>query len=396
MREIAATIGAIPWELLCRIGSRIERVVCRQPRRTSDEIRCGDLKAPKTVYACQDCGAQSPKWLGRCPDCGAWNTLVEERAPAPAAAGAPRPATPRRRSAPAARPPRSATPTSAWPPSIASRPASSELDRVLGGGVVPGIAGAARRRAGHRQVDAAAAGGGALRPRRRAGALRLGRGSEPQIKARGERLGVGDDPLYLFAETCLERVLDEACGCKPALLVVDSIQTVFSTKLQSAPGSVAQVREAATQLLFAAKGQHLPTFIIGHVTKDGALAGPKVLEHVVDTVLYFEGERHHAHRVVRAVKNRFGAASRGRRVRDDRRRPEAGAEPVGAVPRRAARPRRRIGGAVRRRRLAAAAGRGAGARQHQHLRLRQAHRQRPRRQPRRRCCWPCSRSAPAW
>ena len=104
-------------------------------------------------------------------------------------------------------------------------------------------------------------------------------------------------------------MLDEAVRLKPALLIVDSIQTVFSTKLKSAPGSVAQVREAATQLLFAAKGQHVPTFIIGHVTKDGALAGPKVLEHVVDTVLYFEGERHHAHRVVRAVKNRFGAAS---------------------------------------------------------------------------------------
>ena len=126
---------------------------------------------------------------------------------------------------------------------------------------------------------------------------------------RGERLGVGKAPLYLLAETCLERVLEEAQRVKPALLIIDSIQTVFSLKLASAPGSVGQVRQAATDLLFNAKGHNVPTILVGHVTKDGSLAGPKVLEHVVDTVLYFEGERHHAHRVVRAVKNRFGAIS---------------------------------------------------------------------------------------
>jgi len=136
-----------------------------------------------------------------------------------------------------------------------------------------------------------------------------GEESEHQVKNRGERLGVGEAPLYLLAETCLERILDEVARLKPALLVVDSIQTVWSSKFQSAPGSVGQVREAATQFLFAAKGQNIPTILVGHVTKDGALAGPKVLEHVVDTVLSFEGERHHSHRVVRAVKNRFGAVS---------------------------------------------------------------------------------------
>jgi len=115
--------------------------------------------------------------------------------------------------------------------------------------------------------------------------------------------------LYLLAETNLERILEEVTRLKPALLIVDSIQTVFSMKLQSAPGSIGQVREAATQLLFAAKGQNIPTFLVGHVTKEGSLAGPKALEHVVDTVLYFEGERHHAHRIIRAVKNRFGAVS---------------------------------------------------------------------------------------
>ena len=120
---------------------------------------------------------------------------------------------------------------------------------------------------------------------------------------------MGDAPLYLLAETCIERILEEIGRVKPALIVVDSVQTVFSLKFQSAPGSIGQVREAATQFLFMAKGQNIPTVLVGHVTKDGNLAGPKALEHVVDTVLYFEGERHHAQRVVRAIKNRFGAVS---------------------------------------------------------------------------------------
>jgi DNA repair protein RadA/Sms len=136
-----------------------------------------------------------------------------------------------------------------------------------------------------------------------------GEESEHQIKSRGDRLGVGDAPLFLLAETCIERILEEVGRVKPRLLVVDSVQTVFSLKFQSAPGSIGQVREAATQFLFTAKGHDLPTFLVGHVTKDGNIAGPKALEHVVDTVLYFEGERHHSHRVVRAVKNRFGAVS---------------------------------------------------------------------------------------
>jgi DNA repair protein RadA/Sms len=136
-----------------------------------------------------------------------------------------------------------------------------------------------------------------------------GEESEHQIKLRGERLGIDGAPLYLLSETCLERILDEATRLRPSLLIVDSIQTVFSLKLQSAPGSIGQVREAATQLLFAAKAQGVPTFLVGHVTKEGSLAGPKALEHIVDTVLYFEGEHHHAHRIVRAVKNRFGAVS---------------------------------------------------------------------------------------
>ena len=155
---------------------------------------------------------------------------------------------------------------------------------------------------------------------------------------------MGRAPLYLLAETCLERILEEVARLKPALLIVDSIQTVFSLKLQSAPGSIGQVREAATQLLFAAKGQNIPTFLVGHVTKDGSLAGPKALEHVVDTVLYFEGERHHAHRIVRAVKNRFGAVSELGVFEMTGDGPPPGAQPLEAVPRGAA--GRRAGSAV--------------------------------------------------
>ena len=152
-----------------------------------------------------------------------------------------------------------------------------EFDRVLGGGVVPGIAGADRRRAGHRQVDAAAAGGGALRADT-SGRCSTARAKNPSTRSSRAASGSAIEraPLYLLAETCLERILEEIARLRPALVIVDSIQTVFSLKFQSAPGSIGQVREAATQLLFAAKGQNIPTFLVGHVTKDGSLAGPKV------------------------------------------------------------------------------------------------------------------------
>jgi DNA repair protein RadA/Sms len=184
-----------------------------------------------------------------------------------------------------------------------------EFDRVLGGGIVPGslvlLGGEPGIGKSTLLLQAAA------RFADRCGSVLYSSGeeSEHQVKLRGERLGLGQAPLYLLSETCLERILEEVARIRPALLVVDSVQTVFSTKMQSAPGSIGQVREAATQLLFLAKGQNIPVFLVGHVTKDGSLAGPKALEHVVDTVLYFEGEQHHAHRIVRAVKNRFGAVS---------------------------------------------------------------------------------------
>ena len=260
-------------------------------------------KAPRTVFACTNCGAQSPKWLGRCPDCGAWNTFAEETAAPPAPAGGARPGL--GMAGGQAR-------LYADVDMVQGERISTgigEFDRVLGGGLVPGslvlLGGEPGIGKSTLLLQAAAQFAQASGPV----LYCSGEESEHQVKGRGERLGVGRAPLYLLAETCTEHILEEVQRLEPALLIVDSIQTVFSLKLTSAPGTVGQIRETATQLLFAAKGRNLPTVLVGHVTKDGALAGPKVLEHVVDTVLYFEGERHHTHRVIRAVKNRFGAVS---------------------------------------------------------------------------------------
>src|SRR6195256_4286418 len=265
------------------------------------------MKSPKVVFVCQECGAQAPKWMGRCNDCGAWNSLVKERPPAADGVGA---AAAGHRYAQAG-----ASGTAKLYAEVdtthAVRLSSGigEFDRVLGGGIVPGslvlLGGEPGIGKSTLLLQAAAHFAREVGPVLYAS----GEESEHQIKSRGDRLGVGAAPLYLLSETCIERILEEIARLKPSLVIVDSIQTVFSIKFQSAPGSVGQVREAATQFLFAAKGQNIPMILVGHVTKDGNLAGPKALEHVVDTVLYFEGERHHSHRVVRAVKNRFGAVS---------------------------------------------------------------------------------------
>ncbi|MBI4475550.1 MAG: DNA repair protein RadA [Acidobacteria bacterium] len=262
------------------------------------------MKPPKTLFVCQECGAQSQKWLGRCAECGAWNSLVEER-PEPATS-----AQARDRYALAAGG-AGAKLYADVELADANRLTTGidEFDRVLGGGIVPGslvlLGGEPGIGKSTLLLQAAARFAAKVGPV----LYSSGEESDHQVKARGERLGIGRAPLYLLAETCLERILEEIARLKPALLIVDSIQTVFSVKLQSAPGSIGQVRESATQLLFTAKGQNVPTFLVGHVTKEGSIAGPKALEHIVDTVLYFEGERHHSHRVVRAVKNRFGSIS---------------------------------------------------------------------------------------
>jgi DNA repair protein RadA/Sms len=259
------------------------------------------------VFVCQECGSQSPKWLGRCGDCGAWNSYVEER-PQPNDGGVGAAAAGHRYALAGATGAARLYADIAVEQHARLTTGIDEFDRVLGGGVVPGslvlLGGEPGIGKSTLLLQAAAnmARGGPV-------LYASGEESEHQIKSRGERLNVGQAPLYLLAETCLERILEEIARIRPALVIVDSVQTIFSLKFQSAPGSIGQVREAATQLLFTAKGQNIPTFLVGHVTKDGSLAGPKALEHVVDTVLYFEGERHHSHRVVRAVKNRFGAVS---------------------------------------------------------------------------------------
>ena len=259
------------------------------------------MKGPSTVFVCQNCGAQSRKWLGRCGDCGQWNSLVEERAtPASAGKAGRSPLTTER-----------ATLFAEIDTSDAERLSTgvSELDRVLGGGLVPGSLVLLGGEPGIGKSTLLLQAAGRMAEMGRPVLYCSGEESPHQVRARGDRLGVSDAPLYLLAETCLERVLEEWGRVSPGMVVVDSIQTMYSSKLESAPGTIGQVREAATQLLFMAKGRNVPVLIVGHVTKDGGLAGPKVLEHIVDTVLYFEGDRHHAHRVVRAVKNRFGAAS---------------------------------------------------------------------------------------
>lgn len=262
------------------------------------------LRGPRTVYVCRQCGAQQPRWLGKCPDCGEWNTFTEEKAEPARADSSPRGGLFRmRETAP--------VPYQDIESQDDSRQTSgiTEFDRVLGGGIVPGSLvliggdpGIGKSTLLLEVSDKLATNYGKV-------LYVSGEESERQIKLRGERLGINPKGLYLLAETCLERIFETIDSLDPKAIVVDSVQTVFSMKLESAPGSVSQVREVAGQFLMLAKNRTVPVFLIGHVTKEGAIAGPKALEHIVDTVLYFEGERHHNHRIIRAVKNRFGAAN---------------------------------------------------------------------------------------
>jgi DNA repair protein RadA/Sms len=261
------------------------------------------FKNPRQVFVCQLCGSQQSKWMGKCPDCGGWNSLAEEpignSAESSSRAGMFRM--------------REATPVGFQ--EIESQQDArhgsgiSEFDRVLGGGIVPGSLVLIGGDPGIGKSTLLLEVSDKLATNYGEALYVSGEESERQIKLRGERLGINPSGLYVLAETCLERIFQEIDRLNPRAVVVDSVQTVFSMKLDSAPGSVSQVREVAGQFLMLAKNRGLPVFLIGHVTKDGSIAGPKTLEHIVDTVLYFEGERHHNHRIIRAVKNRFGAAN---------------------------------------------------------------------------------------
>ncbi len=253
----------------------------------------------KTVYSCTECGAQSPKWQGQCPQCGAWNTLVESvAAPAPTrfanVAGARSTVRPLA-SVDARETPR--TPTGV-----------EEFDRVLGGGLVAGgviLLGGDPGIGKSTLLLQASALLGAAQP-----VLYVtGEESVEQVAMRAQRLGLVNAPVSMLAEVQLEAIVAAIDAQQPAFVVIDSIQTLYTEALTSAPGSVAQVRECAAQLTRVAKQRGIGILFVGHVTKEGAIAGPRVLEHIVDTVLYFEGDTHSSFRLVRAIKNRFGAAN---------------------------------------------------------------------------------------
>lgn len=257
----------------------------------------------KTIYFCQNCGTSSAKWIGNCPSCKEWNTFVEEvvekSSPAsvpawvsedrPENVGKPKPIN-----------------TIAGGDDRRTKTPDEELNRVLGGGIVqgslvliggePGIGKSTLMLQMALKVN-----------------LRVlyisGEESENQLKMRADRLGISNEDCYILAATDLQNIFKEIKKLKPEVLIIDSIQTLFTRSIESTPGSISQIRECTGQLLRFAKDSGTPVFLIGHITKDGNIAGPKVLEHMVDTVLQFEGDRHHVYRILRAVKNRFGSSS---------------------------------------------------------------------------------------
>jgi DNA repair protein RadA/Sms len=252
--------------------------------------------APKTAFVCQNCGNQFPKWIGRCPNCQGWNTLVEERVVAAPKGRGP------------ARAPRDPISLDAVTSDAEQRISTgiSEFDRVLGGGVVrgslvllggdPGIGKSTLLM----QASASLAERGTV-------LYVSGEESAAQIKLRARRFGIEGKNILVLAETDLGTVIEQIRRIHPLFTVIDSIQTMSSDVIASAAGGVSQLRECAARLLEVAKGDDVPIFLVGHVTKEGAVAGPRVLEHIVDAVLYLEGERFHAFRILRATKDRFGS-----------------------------------------------------------------------------------------
>jgi len=259
-------------------------------------------KSTKTIFTCQSCGYQAPKWMGKCPDCGGWDSFVEERQ---AASG---PLAVKRDAAVA---PSTPVPIDSIEIENDQRLLTTiqEFDRVLGGGIVagtliliggdPGI--------GKSTLMLQALYG--LAGQGRKVLYVSGEESIRQIRLRSKRLGSVSANILVVSEVEVDSILAMIAATHPEVVVIDSIQTMFSGELGSAPGSVSQVREATVRLMLMAKRSGIPTFLVGHVTKDGAIAGPKLLEHMVDTVLYFEGDRNHIFRVLRAVKNRFGSTN---------------------------------------------------------------------------------------
>ncbi|MFB5663054.1 DNA repair protein RadA [Alteribacillus sp. HJP-4] len=255
----------------------------------------------KTKFVCQDCGYETSKWMGRCPGCNSWNTMVEELDAAKQKSGV-------RRTLSVSSKPQSITKVAGEKePRVLTE--IKELNRVLGGGIVPGSLVLVGGDPGIGKSTLLLQMSAVLAKQNHRILYISGEESIQQTKLRSDRLGANADHLYVYAETDMdqiERAIDEI---KPSLVVIDSIQTVHHSDITSAPGSVAQVRESTSTFMKVAKSRGIAVFIVGHVTKQGSIAGPKLLEHMVDSVLYFEGERHHTYRILRAVKNRFGSTN---------------------------------------------------------------------------------------
>lgn len=260
-----------------------------------------ELAKRKTKYVCQDCGYESAKWMGKCPGCNNWNTLVEEMEASSMRSGQPLAGNTN-----SVRKPESITTIELEEePRITT--SMKEFNRVLGGGIVPGSLALIGGDPGIGKSTLLLQISSQLAEKQLPVLYISGEESARQTKLRADRLGIKSDLLYVLAETNMFDIAKQINEIKPSFVVIDSIQTIFREEVTSAPGSVSQVRECTGELMKIAKGHGIPIFIVGHVTKEGAIAGPRLLEHMVDAVLYFEGERHHVYRILRGVKNRFGS-----------------------------------------------------------------------------------------
>lgn len=255
----------------------------------------------KTVYFCQNCGTQSPKWTGKCPACNEWNTFAEEIVKKDDGSAWQASKNTNERTQPVL------INEISFEKEDRNQITDTELNRVLGGGLVKGSVVLIGGEPGIGKSTLLLQ----LALHHKEGKIIYvsGEESNQQIKMRADRMGLVSDNCYLLSETALENIFKHANEIKPSLLIIDSIQTLQAERIESSAGSVSQVRECAGQLIKFAKETNTPVFLIGHITKDGAIAGPKILEHMVDTVLQFEGDRHHAYRILRTTKNRFGSTS---------------------------------------------------------------------------------------
>jgi DNA repair protein RadA/Sms len=253
----------------------------------------------KTIYTCSLCGYQSPKWLGKCPDCDQWNSFYEEVKTSPSRYSPLNPETSNS----------SPTPINEIELNTDNRILTGikELDRVLGEGLVQGAVVLIGGDPGIGKSTLALQAITKLALKKKNVLYISGEESLKQLRMRAERLGNLPENLFILAETSLEKIIREIRNIKPQIIIIDSVQTVYTSELESAPGSVSQIRETCAKLINLSKETDTSAFLIGHVTKEGAIAGPRVLEHMVDTVLYFEGDRGHSYRILRAVKNRFGS-----------------------------------------------------------------------------------------